>query len=92
MIELTPNLIPFLIVDLLNPVLFALLVVAVGTARPLANSTAFLAGHTLLYFISGGIIALGLDRITDRLESTARRFRDRAFARSVLPVGSTLLA
>jgi cytochrome c biogenesis protein CcdA len=69
MIELLPKLIPLLIVDILNPVLFALLVVAVGTSRPIANSIAFLAGHTASYFISGVIIALGLDRITDRLNN-----------------------
>ena len=69
MIELLPKLIPLLIVDILNPVLFALLVVAVGTSRPIANSIAFLTGHTASYFISGVIIALGLDRITDRLNN-----------------------
>ncbi len=67
MIELLPKLIPLLIVDVLNPVLFALLIVAVGTSKPLAHSTAFLAGHTAAYFVSGIIIALGLNQITDRL-------------------------
>jgi len=47
--------------------LFALMVVAVSTNRPIANSTAFLAGHTAAYFVSGIIIALGLNQITDRL-------------------------
>lgn len=69
MTELLPRLIPLLVVDLLNPVLFALLVVAVSTTRPIANSTAFLAGHTASYFISGIIIALGLNQITDRLNN-----------------------
>ncbi len=69
MTELLPKLIPLLVVDVLNPVLFALLIVAIGTSRPLANSTAFLAGHTVAYFISGIIIALGLDQITDRLDN-----------------------
>jgi cytochrome c biogenesis protein CcdA len=64
MIELSPNLIPFLIVDLLNPVLFALLVVAVSTNRPIANSVSLLGGHTLAYFGSGIVIALGLEQIT----------------------------
>ena len=67
MIELVPKLIPLLIVDILNPVLFALMVVAVGTSRPIANSTALIAGHTASYFISGIIIALGLNQIADRL-------------------------
>ena len=64
MIELSPNIIPFLIVDLLNPVLFALLVVAVGTNRPIANSVSLLGGHTLAYFGSGIAIAFGLEQIT----------------------------
>jgi cytochrome c biogenesis protein CcdA len=69
MTELLPRLIPLLVVDILNPVLFALLVVAVSTTRPIANSTAFLAGHTASYFISGIIIALGLNQITNRLNN-----------------------
>ena len=69
MIELLLSFLPFLLVDVLNPVLFALLVVAVGTDRPIANSTAFLAGHTLAYFGSGIAIALGLDFIADRLSN-----------------------
>ncbi len=67
MIELLPALTPLLVVDVINPVLFALLVVAIGTNRPIANSTAFLAGHTVSYLVAGIIIALGLNRITDRL-------------------------
>jgi cytochrome c biogenesis protein CcdA len=69
MIELMPNLIPLLIVDILNPVLFALVVVAVGTSRPIANSTALIAGHTAAYFLSGVVIALGLAKITARLNN-----------------------
>jgi cytochrome c biogenesis protein CcdA len=33
------------------------------------NSTAFLAGHTVSYFISGVVIALGLNEIIDRLNN-----------------------
>ena len=69
MIELLPNLIPLLLVDVLNPVLFALMIAAVGTGRPVANSTAFLAGHTVSYFIAGIIISLGIERITDRFDN-----------------------
>jgi cytochrome c biogenesis protein CcdA len=58
-----------LIVDVLNPVLFALLVLAVGTHRPYANSISLLAGHTFSYFVSGIVIALGLNQITDRLNN-----------------------
>jgi len=69
MIELLPALTPLLVVDVINPVLFALLVVAIGTNRPIANSTAFLAGHTVSYLVAGIIIALGLNQITDRLNN-----------------------
>jgi cytochrome c biogenesis protein CcdA len=67
MFELIPMLAPLLIVDVLNPVLFALMVLAVSSAKPIANSIALLSGHTLAYFISGVFIALGLEQITDRL-------------------------
>jgi small neutral amino acid transporter SnatA (MarC family) len=69
MSDLLANLIPFLLVDALNPVLFALMVVAVGTARPISNSSALLAGHTAAYFLSGIFIALGLEKITSRLQN-----------------------
>jgi cytochrome c biogenesis protein CcdA len=67
MIELIPGLIPLLVVDLLNPVLFALMVLAVSTERPMANSIGLLSGHTCAYFVSGIVIAFGLDRISERL-------------------------
>lgn len=69
MIELLLQLIPLLVVDVLNPVLFALLVVATGTGRPIANSSALLAGHTIAYLISGVIIAVGLEQISHRLNN-----------------------
>jgi cytochrome c biogenesis protein CcdA len=69
MIDLLPNLVPLLVVDVLNPVLFALMLVAIGSSKPFANSIALLAGHTFAYFVSGIIIALGLDRILDRLDN-----------------------
>ena len=69
MIDLIPKLIPLLVVDVLNPVLFALLVVAVGSSRPFVNSSAFLAGHTVSYFIAGVVIAFGLNEIIDRLNN-----------------------
>lgn len=69
MIDLLPTLIPLLIVDVLNPVLFALIIVAVGTSKPLSNSVALLAGHTFAYFVSGVIIALGLTQVGARLQN-----------------------
>jgi cytochrome c biogenesis protein CcdA len=69
MLDLLPSLVPLLLVDLLNPVLFALMLVAIGTSRPFANSIALLAGHTASYFVSGILIAVGIDRIIDRLNN-----------------------
>jgi len=69
MIDLLPKLAPLLLVDVLNPVLFALLIIAVGTSRPLAISGAFLAGHTSAYFVSGVGIALALAQIMERLDN-----------------------
>ena len=63
------TLVPLLVVDVLNPVLFALMIVAIGSSRPLANSTAILAGHTAAYFSSGIIVAIGLEQITERLDN-----------------------
>ena len=69
MSELLPIVVPLLLVDMLNPVLLAASIYAVGTSRPYANSYALLVGHTLAYFAAGIVIALGLERITTFLES-----------------------
>ena len=69
MIEILLKLFPLLVVDVLNPVLFALMIVAAGTSRPVANSASLLAGHTFSYFVSGAIIASALSKITGRLEN-----------------------
>lgn len=60
-------LIPFLIADVLNPVLFAFMVYAAGTRRPVLTSSAMLLGHTVAYFGAGIVIALGLEKITHYL-------------------------
>ena len=67
MIELLAILSPILVVDVLNPVIFAVLVFAAGSSQPVANSTAVLVGHTLAYFVAGVIVALGLEQVGDRL-------------------------
>lgn len=67
MIDLFAVLLPILLVDVLNPVLFAMMVYAAGSGRPVANSAALLAGHTLAYFVSGVAIAHGMEQISDRL-------------------------
>ena len=67
MIETFGILIPFLIADVLNPVLFAFMVYAAGTQRPVVTSSAVLLGHTAAYFAAGIVIALGLEKITHYL-------------------------
>ena len=63
---------PILLVDILNPVLFAMLVFAAGSSRPVGNSCAILAGHTIAYFAAGIVIALGMEQLAYRLENPQR--------------------
>ena len=72
MFELLAVLFPILLVDVLNPVLFAMLVFAAGSGRPVGNSSAILAGHTLAYFVAGVAIAHGMEQISDRLANPER--------------------
>jgi len=67
MLDLWTVLIPILLADIVNPVLFAFMVYAVGTDRPLTNSLAALLGHTAAYFFFGIIITLAFNVITARL-------------------------
>ncbi len=65
MSELFLILIPVLLGDVANPVLFALLVHLVARPRGVLLSTAALAGHTVAYFSSGILIALAFDELTE---------------------------
>lgn len=67
MLQLWAVLIPILLTDIVNPVLFAFMVYAVGTDRPVSNSIAALLGHTVAYIIFGIVLALAFNIITDRL-------------------------
>jgi cytochrome c biogenesis protein CcdA len=67
MFALLPALFPILLVDMLNPVLFAVLVFAAGSNRPVANSSAMLLGHTLTYFVAGIAVSLGIEQVAQRL-------------------------
>jgi cytochrome c biogenesis protein CcdA len=53
--------------DVVNPVLFAFMVYAAGTERPLANSTAVLLGHTASYLIFGIALGFAFEAIAERL-------------------------
>ena len=72
MTDLFAVLVPILLVDVLNPVLFAMLVFAAGSGHPVGNSSAILAGHTLAYFVAGVAIAHGMEQISDRLANPQR--------------------
>jgi cytochrome c biogenesis protein CcdA len=67
MLHLWTVLIPILLADVVNPVLFAFMVYAVGTDRPVSNSIAALLGHTTAYLAFGIGLALAFDIITDWL-------------------------
>ncbi len=67
MIDLLPALLPVLLVDVVNPVLFALLVFAAGSGKPVANSLSMLAGHTVAYFLAGIVVSLGIEQVSARL-------------------------
>lgn len=67
MFALLPTLVPILLVDALNPILFAMLVFAAGSGRPVANSSALLIGHTLAYFVAGVAVSFGIDQVAERL-------------------------
>ncbi len=60
-------LVPILLADIVNPVLFGFLVYAAGTRKPVSTSTALLLGHTAAYFVAGVAIAIGLEQIENRL-------------------------
>jgi len=67
-------LLPILLSDVINPVLFAFMVYAAGSSRPVLSSGAMLLGHTVTYFSFGIVLSLGLERISARLANP--RFLD----------------
>jgi len=58
---------PILLTDILNPVLMAGTVYTLGSKKPYINSFMILFGWFIIYFISGIILALGLEAITQFL-------------------------
>jgi threonine/homoserine/homoserine lactone efflux protein len=67
--EIWPSLIPILLTDIVNPVLFAFMVYAAGTDRPIANSSAMLLGHTMAYFTVGILLSAGMEQAIERLNT-----------------------
>jgi cytochrome c biogenesis protein CcdA len=72
MVDLVAILLTILLTDVLNPVLFAFMVYAAGSDRPIINSSAMLLGHTVAYFSAGLLLAAVLDSILDRLANPER--------------------
>ncbi len=56
---------PILLTDVVNPVLFAFMVFAAASKRPVLVSSSMLLGHTMAYFGAGIILALFMDSITE---------------------------
>jgi threonine/homoserine/homoserine lactone efflux protein len=67
MISLVIIFIPILLTDIINPVLLAAVIFALGSKRPYLNAMMALAGWFVVYYISGVVLALGLDAIIDFL-------------------------
>jgi cytochrome c biogenesis protein CcdA len=67
MSDLWSVLLPILLADIVNPVLFAFMVYAARTGRPLINSTAVLLGHTARYLVFGIILGFAFETISERL-------------------------
>jgi cytochrome c biogenesis protein CcdA len=64
MADLWLILLPILLTDVANPVLFGLLVYLAGTDRGVLMSSVALLGHTAAYFSAGVVIAFAFNQIT----------------------------
>ena len=60
-------LLPILLSDVLNPVLFTFMVYAAGSKRPVVTSSMMLLGHTASYMVCGVILAYSLEQLSTRL-------------------------
>jgi cytochrome c biogenesis protein CcdA len=67
--EIWAVLLPILLTDIVNPVLFAFLVYAASMNRPILLSSSMLLGHTMAYFSAGVVLALFMEKITDYLST-----------------------
>ncbi len=56
-------LLPILLTDIINPVLFGFMVYAAGGRRPVATSGAMLLGHTIAYLLAGVVLTLFMEKI-----------------------------
>ena len=67
--DVWPTLIPILFVDVISPILVAAMVYAAGTERPIVNTSAVLAGHTITYVLIGFVLSFGVETISHRIEN-----------------------
>jgi cytochrome c biogenesis protein CcdA len=58
---------PIFLTDVVNPVLFAFLVFAAASSRPVLVSSSMLLGHTMAYFGAGIVLAIFMQAITEFL-------------------------
>ena len=59
--------VPILLVDVLNPVLFAIVVLQLTGAQPILRSTAVILGHSCAYLVFGLLVMFGLAEIMQPL-------------------------
>ena len=63
MADLWTVLLPILVADMINPVLFAFMVYAAGSNRPISNTILVLLGHTAAYLSAGVALAFGMEQV-----------------------------
>lgn len=69
MFDLLPVFIPILLVDIINPVLLAAVIYALGSKKPILYSMLILTGWLVVYFGSGVLLALGLESMMEFLKN-----------------------
>ena len=67
MLELLAILVPIVVTDAMNPVLAAAVIFALGTSRPYRGAFWVLCGWFAVYLVSGLVIAVGLEWVTQIL-------------------------
>ncbi|WP_096086211.1 cytochrome c biogenesis CcdA family protein [Agaribacterium haliotis] len=68
MADLVALLFSILLLDILNPVLLAVMIVAAASSRPVANSLFLLLGHTSAYICVGLVASYALEALSQRLQ------------------------
>ena len=69
MIQLILVFLPIIAADVINPVLLAAQIYTMGSPKAIRNTVALLLGWFVVYFISGVLLAIGLEKITAFLEN-----------------------